>query len=56
MVPFRFNPLPKSATPERIISNVDVFDFKIAPEDMATIDALDKGAAGAILLNPVNTP
>lgn len=33
-------PLPKSATDERIADNINVFDFEISPEDMASIDAL----------------
>lgn len=33
-------PLPKSTTPERIIQNLDVFDFTITDEDMAVIDNL----------------
>ena len=34
--------IPKSARPERIISNADIFDFEITPEDMKKIDGLDK--------------
>lgn len=34
--------IPKSATPERIISNADIFDFEIEPEDMAIIDTLNE--------------
>ncbi|KZT08502.1 Aldo/keto reductase [Laetiporus sulphureus 93-53] len=49
-----FVPLPKSSQPERIKSNAQVFDFALADEDMARLDALDRGKAGAISWNPVN--
>ena len=42
-------PLPKSDDPGRIRSNADVYDFEITDEDMATLDALDKGREGAIV-------
>jgi diketogulonate reductase-like aldo/keto reductase len=34
--------IPKSVRPEHIISNVGIFDFEIAEEDMRRIDSLDK--------------
>lgn len=36
-----FIPLPKSVTPARIRENLDVFDFSLAPEDMALISGLN---------------
>jgi 2,5-diketo-D-gluconate reductase A len=35
--------IPKSATPQRIEENIDVFDFELSGEDMAAIEALDRG-------------
>src|SRR6201999_198197 len=34
---------PKSATPERIRENFDIFDFELSDQDQAAITALDKG-------------
>lgn len=34
--------IPKSVTPARIASNIDVFDFELNDDEIAVIDALDK--------------
>jgi len=35
--------IPKSVHQDRIISNLDVFDFELSAEDMRWISSLDKG-------------
>ncbi|EJF60435.1 Aldo/keto reductase [Dichomitus squalens LYAD-421 SS1] len=49
-----FVPLPKASHRERILSNSQVYDFELSDEDMAALDALDKGKAGSVTWNPVD--
>ncbi|KAM5541847.1 hypothetical protein V8D89_004576 [Ganoderma adspersum] len=49
-----FAPLPKSADPVRVVSNAAVYDFELSAEDVAAIDALDRGKDGTITWNPVD--
>ncbi|MBE0417671.1 MAG: aldo/keto reductase [Coriobacteriia bacterium] len=44
--------IPKSATPERIRENADVFGFELSDAEMAAIDALDRGEAGRLGKHP----
>ena len=37
-----FVAIPKSASPERIASNVDIFGFSLSPDELARIDALGR--------------
>ena len=48
-------PLPKSATPSRIIENADVYDFELSSDEMSTLDGLDQGSKGAIVQAVSNT-
>ena len=43
---------PKSTTPARIAENFALFDFRLAPEDIEVIAALDRGEAGRTVPNP----
>ena len=35
--------IPRSSSPERIKSNIDVFDFELTDDDMATLNGLNDG-------------
>lgn len=40
--------VPKSASPERLAQNIDIFDFELTADEIAAISSLDQGdAAGA---------
>ena len=43
---------PKSVTPARIRENFEIFDFELGPDEVAAIDALDRGEAGRNGPNP----
>jgi diketogulonate reductase-like aldo/keto reductase len=38
--------IPKSVRPGRIVENIDIFDFTLTRDDLATLDALDTDARG----------
>jgi 2,5-diketo-D-gluconate reductase A len=40
--------IPKSATPDRIRQNIEIFDFALSPEDVAAISAFDQGESAAV--------
>ncbi|OYN79357.1 aldo/keto reductase [Mycolicibacterium sphagni] len=44
--------IPKSASPQRMTENINVFDFELSGEEMAAIDGLDRGADGRVGPNP----
>lgn len=41
-------PIPKSSNPERLAANLDVFDFALAPQEVAAISALDRGESTVV--------
>ncbi|KAK0164556.1 hypothetical protein PV328_003171 [Microctonus aethiopoides] len=40
--------IPKSSSPERIKANGDLFDFELNPDEITTLNGLDRGCAGRI--------
>jgi 2,5-diketo-D-gluconate reductase A len=40
-------PIPKTASVERMKSNIDVFDFSLSPAETAALSALDRGEDAA---------
>jgi methylglyoxal/glyoxal reductase len=44
--------IPKSVHPERIRENADIFDFELSEDELARIDALDRGEAGRLGPHP----
>lgn len=48
----RFVPLPKSERADKIKANADVYGFELSEEEVAQLDAPDKGDKGAVTWNP----
>ena len=46
------SPSPSRFEPERMNENINVFDFELSDEEIASIDALDKGEGGRVGPNP----
>jgi 2,5-diketo-D-gluconate reductase A len=44
--------IPKSARAERIEENINIFDYELSAQEIASIDALDKGERGRVGPNP----
>jgi 2,5-diketo-D-gluconate reductase A len=40
--------IPRTSKPERLAENLEVFDFELGDDEMARIDALDRGGEGAV--------
>ncbi|CAL1708217.1 unnamed protein product [Somion occarium] len=47
-------PLVRSSNPARILSNTQIYDFALDEDDVKRLDALDRGAEGAISWNPID--
>jgi 2,5-diketo-D-gluconate reductase A len=43
---------PKSVRPERMAENFDIFSFALTPEQMGSIDGMDRGEAGRVGPHP----
>jgi 2,5-diketo-D-gluconate reductase A len=43
---------PKTSSSERLRENFALFDFQLAPDDVARIDALDRGEPGRVGPHP----
>lgn len=48
--------VPRSASPERLIENIDISSIALDPEDRQQLTALDKGIAGMIGTDPTFAP
>ena len=41
-------PIPKTAHPQRLVENIDVFDFTLTEDEMRLLSTLDRGGTGAM--------